>query len=208
MTAIAPHDATHDAPRFAPAPSVATIHTQEELAALVRAGLDTLDARLRDLAATLPRERWTTPRADGGWSVGELLEHLCLANADYLRPMHAMVDAGAPARPRDGRWRASLMGGLLRRSMESTRKLPAPREIRPGREARAGVIDALVATHDEVRALMTRAAPLDWRRLRMSSPWARLVRLNFGDTCLVILRHGERHIAQAERLAATLLAAR
>jgi hypothetical protein len=200
---------THDAaPRFAPAPSVATIRTQEELASLVRAGLDTLDARIRAMAEALPRERWTTRRADGGWSIGELLEHLCLANADYLRPMRVLVGAGAPARSGDGRWRASLMGGILRRSMESTRRLPAPRQIRPGPEARAGVVDALVGTHDEVRDLMTRAAALDWRRLRMSSPWARLVRLNFGDACLVILRHGERHTTQAERLAATLLGAR
>lgn len=194
----------------APAPTLAPasgIRTQAELDRRVRAGLDALEARIRTVAADVPADRWGTRRADGGWSIGELFEHLCLANGDYLVGMRALAGAGGPPRASDDWWRPSLMGGLLRRALESPRPMRAPRAIQPGPTPRPDVDGALIATWAETRALMTRAAGLDWRRLRMSSPWARIVRLNFGDACLLTLRHGERHVGQAERLAARLAAA-
>lgn len=194
----------------APAPTsvapTSRIRTQADLARVVATGLDALDARLAALLAGVPAGRWGVRRADGGWSLGEVLEHMCLSNEAYLARMRPMVAAGSAPGGSDTPWRPTLLGGLLARSLESPRKLPAPRSIRPGPSPRPDVVAVLRATHEEVRALMTRAAALDWRRLRMSSPFAWFVRPNFGDACLIILRHGERHAGQIERLAATIRA--
>lgn len=193
---------TAAAPAAPPRPPATGARTQEDLDRLLRHGFDALDARLLAAVADLPDERWRTRRADGGWSVGEVLEHMCLSNAAYLERMRAMVDGGGPAGAAGGAWRPTLTGGLVTRALEAPARLRAPRSIQPGPTPRPDVLAALVATHDAVRALLDRAAALDWRRLRMTSPWAWFVRPNFGDACLIVLRHGERHAGQIERLIA------
>lgn len=175
--------------------------SQRALRDVLRSGLDALDTRLRTSSALLPIERWTVRRPDGGWSVGEILEHCCLANDAYLGAMRAtLTRAGtAPSNAADYSWSPTLMGGLLRWSLEATFKMPAPGKIRPGPGARAHVLNALVATHDEMRAIMDASMAHDWRRLRFTSPLSPLVRPNFGDALAITLRHGQRHALQLER---------
>ncbi len=186
------------------APGRRSTTSRARLLETLRAGLDAVDARVRAAAESLPEARWGERRADGGWSLGEVLEHMCLANEAYLPSMRAMVERGAAAD--DDAWRPTLFAGLLAWALAAPRPLRAPRTIRPGPSPRPGVVEALLATHAEIRALMTRAERLDWRRMRFTSPFAWWVRPNFGDACLVILRHGERHAGQMERLVAELRA--
>jgi len=62
------------------------------------------------------------------------------------------------------------------------------------------VLGAVAATHDRVSALVQRLADTDWTSARMVSPFSKLVRPNFGDAALAVLRHSERHTAQIEQL--------
>ncbi|MCA0377135.1 MAG: DinB family protein [Gemmatimonadetes bacterium] len=180
--------------------------TQRGVDSTVRTGLTALDERLRAITTPLPAARWSVRRPDGGWSVGEVLEHCCLANDAYLTAMRAaLTRAGATVPPAGERlWRPTFMGGLLRKSLEMTFRLPAPGRIQPGPTPRANVLDALLATHEAVRTLMTDAAAHDWTRLRFTSPLSTLVRPNFGDAFLIALRHGERHAGQIERTIALI----
>lgn len=175
--------------------------SQRALHVAVRDGLHALDTQLRTSSALLPVERWTVRRPDGGWSVSEILEHCCLANEAYLGAMRAaLARAGAPrVTAHDFPWKPTLMGGLLRWSLEATFKLPAPGTIKPGPAARPHVLDALIATHDTMRTMMDASATRDWRRLRFVSPLSQLVRPNFGDAFAITLRHGQRHCLQLER---------
>jgi hypothetical protein len=188
------------------APGGASTRSRARLLETLRTGLDAVDARLRAAADALPAARWAERRADGGWSLGEVLEHMCLANEAYLPYLRAMVERGGAAGAGDDAWRPTLFAGLLAWALAAPRRLSAPRTIRPGPSPRPGVLEALLATHDEIRALMTRAERLDWRRMRFTSPFAWWVRPNFGDACLILLRHGERHAGQMERLVAELRA--
>ena len=184
--------------------------TQGALHAHVARALDELDARLRRAVAAVPADRMTVRPANGGWSVAEVLEHCCLSNEGYLAPLEAAVGAAAPSTAGDASglaWRPTLLAGVLRRSLEMTIPLRAPRAIQPGPSPRADVLEALVSTHDRLRALMTRAVALPWRRVRIASPFAAVVRPNFGDACLIVLRHGERHARQIERTAAEVTGA-
>ena len=178
--------------------------TQQALRDTLRAGFDALDQRLRASSALLPVERWSVRRPDGGWSVGEILEHCCLANDAYLSAMRVALTRAGAARgdAPDHGWTPTLMGGLLRWSLEATFKMPAPGQIQPGPTPRPQVLDALVATHDALRALMAETAAHDWRTLRFVSPLSSLVRPNFGDAFAICLRHGQRHAAQLERTVA------
>lgn len=189
-------------------------------AALMR-DLDALDRALRDQVATLGHAQRRTVPAAGGWDVDAVCEHLCLSNEHYLRVMTAAVDASLPAvgnaasshlgsgapfvEASRGRWRPTLGGRLLVHALVSPRRMPRPAVLTPGPEPRAAVLEALLATHQALRALLQRAASMEWRRVRFSSPFARLVRLNLGDGALVIVRHGERHARQIVRIRDSIL---
>ncbi|MFN8668335.1 MAG: DinB family protein [Gemmatimonadaceae bacterium] len=173
---------------------------QDTLAAELREALQRLEERLTAGVTPLtPAQRATRP-PDGGWCVDEILEHLCLANADYLGAMERALGTGHTLRSQR-RWRASLGGWLLVRAMESERRTRAPAAIVPATTPRDAVFDALLQSFERLSVAMERGATIDWRRVRMSSPYARWLRLNFGDAALVVVRHAERHALQVERLA-------
>lgn len=168
----------------------------------LRAQAEEITARVRTLTAGMndAQLRWTPP--DGGWSVGQVLEHLCIADDMYLERMRALVARpDAPRAAPDAEWRPTLAGRFLVRALERPRKLPAPRMWTP-LAPRPGVAAAYAARLDELLALLDRGAALDWRRVRTSSPVSRLIRLNLGDCFTLLAVHGRRHLGQMERVAA------
>ena len=142
---------------------------------------------------------WTPP--EGGWSVGQVLEHLVVANGLYLLLCEALVARGTAA-PGGAMWKPTLMGGLLARSMapEAKSRLPAPKVFRPGPAARERVLDTFTGMQERLAALIDRSATLDWRRLKGPSPVTSLVRVNLGDAFQVLVNHSNRHLNQARRI--------
>jgi len=146
----------------------------------------------------------------GGWSVGQVLEHLCVSTEVYMPPMQAMLrsaraDAGAPLRE----WKPMLFGRMLVYSLTAPRKLPSPKGMVPGVTPRGGVREAFLAMQAALGASIDDHASFDWRALRMSSPVVPrmlrpLARLNLGDVFSVLVVHAERHTRQMERVIATL----
>jgi DinB superfamily len=161
--------------------------------------LDDIERRARAIASDLDDSAmaWTPPA--GGWSIGQVFEHLVLGNVIYFPPMRALLARGRPAGARP--WQPSFSGRLLIGSLISPRKLPAPARIRPGPKPRDHVVDAFVETIHETADLVRQSKGLDLRALRMTSPVSGFVRgLNFGDALIVIVVHAHRHLGQVERI--------
>src|SRR5690242_14247737 len=80
----------------------------------------------------------------GGWSVGQVLEHLCRADELYALPMAQLLsrtrpDAGAATRE----WKSSIVGGLIASSLINPKPIKrGPRAFRPGPTPRNGVAEA------------------------------------------------------------------
>lgn len=176
---------------------------QDALSALVVAGLSTLDDEVERLVRPMDGARRVRQPADGGWSIDAILEHLCLAGERYLARMSQALAAGGARRER-GRWRPTIGGRLLARSMVSSWKLRAPSMIVPGPVPRPDVLDAFLLTNASIRDLLHSAVDVEWRGVRFASPFARWLTLNLGDAALVLLRHGERHHQQMQRVARSL----
>lgn len=157
-----------------------------------------LEPRARALVSGLtPAQLGATPPG-GGWSVAQVLEHLCLGNEAYVGPMEAAI---AKAKRRGGvprPHRPSFFGGLLARAVaeSNTRRLPTTPKMGP-LVARSGVLEAFLATLARIEALAREADGSDLRT-GMWSPIAP-IRLNVGDAFLVLVAHSERHLGQAER---------
>jgi hypothetical protein len=145
---------------------------------------------------------WTPP--EGGWSVGQVLEHLVVANGLYLQLCESLVARGAAAGVAAGAtWKPTLLGGFLARAVgpEAKSRLPAPKVFRPGPAARERVLDAFVGMQERLATLIERSATLDWRRLKGPSPVTPIVRVNLGDAFQVLVNHSNRHLNQARRIA-------
>lgn len=142
-----------------------------------------------------------------GWSVGQVLEHLCKADESYDAPFAALMrnarpDAGAPVRE----WKSSFIGGLIAGSLLKPRRLKGPKVFRPGPTPRNGVVEALLAREMNFVKAMDDAASYDWRALRIGSPalpsWA--PKMNLGDGFRIHVVHVTRHAQQIERLVGKL----
>lgn len=142
-----------------------------------------------------------------GWSVGQVLEHLCLADELYDAPFNALLlrsrpDAGAPARE----WKPSFIGGMIAGALLRSRPLKGPKVFRPGPTPRNGVVETLLARELNFVQAMDDAASFDWRALRIGSPalprWA--PKMNLGDGFRIHVVHVTRHSRQIERLVGKL----
>lgn len=175
---------------------------QSEYADLLRAELGATDAKLHAVAGTLGDRAlgWAPPA--GGWSIGQVLEHLIVAADSYLTPMRRLVDDGLAATGAGGDpiWRPTLMGGFLTKSLRAPRKLPAPRAYVPALVPRPNVLDECRARQRDTALLLERARPIEWTRIRMASPISRLIRLNLGDCFAINVAHARRHLGQIERI--------
>jgi hypothetical protein len=163
---------------------------------------DAADARARALAGDLSPTQlgWTPP--DGGWSVGQVLEHLVVSADDYLPRMRAAAARAGPADAAARPWRPSLVGRLLVGAVDprSARRQRAPRRWRPAPAPRPAVLEEFLRTQEALRSLLRAADGLDPARARLSSPVSPLLRLTLADALTILVLHAERHLAQAERV--------
>ena len=162
--------------------------------------LDRIEPRTRVAVAGLPEAKFVEMPPDGGWSVAQVFEHLCLANDAYLDGPLVPAVARAKARGKTDRsWRPSFLGGWLTGALiEGGKPMPAPRLFRVGSAPRDHVVDAFLAGVARVRALMLEADGHDLRT-GLASPVTPLIRLNVGDAFRILVVHCHRHLAQAER---------
>ncbi len=175
-----------------------------ELAPMITSALEAVNQRLQLAYAATADEQRDIQRSDGGWSVNQVLEHIARTNEAYLKPMTELADKLSLAPVSDVTWRSTFAARWLASSLTMTIPLPAPKKIEPGPDVRDEVVKAVITSHEEVCALMRRVAAKNWRLPRMVSPLSAMVRPNFGDACVVVLRHSERHTAQIENLVAEL----
>ena len=162
---------------------------------------------IAQLARPLDPEQLVRRPGTGGWSVGEVLEHLIVAESEYEPLVESLLrrarpDAGAPLRE----WTPTLFGGFLTRSLERPRRLPAPRKIRPSSAPRGGVVEKFLAQQSALVSRLDAAAGYDWSALTLRSPLVPallrpLARMNLGDSFSISVVH-ERHTRQMERVIA------
>ena len=170
-----------------------------------RLEVEALGARASDVAFASAPE-------GGGWSAGECLEHLTLMNRIYLDAIDEATRRGRAAGrkvvPDGPPKRHGWLGDAFVRSLAppATLKTRTFRRTVPARRPRADVLRDFMATQDRLVSTIDGARDLDFSRVRMSSPFFRLLRLSLGQSFGAMLAHNRRHIAQAEAALASLVA--
>jgi hypothetical protein len=170
------------------------------------AEIDAADQRAVALVKPLTAEQLNWKPGAAEWSIGQCLDHLCVANEVYLAAMEKRL-AGRPHGVAKeitpgwfGRW-------FIRTAIEpsaQSRRGRAPRKIVPRSEADPSVLDRFLRTNVQARDFIRRAARYDVNRVRFQNPFVPIIFFTLGTGLEVLVRHQRRHLLQAERVRARL----
>ena len=196
---------TTSAPSF-PLPLPQMPELQRDLHQRLRAEALANHTRLAAVIRPLEPEQIVRRPAPGAWSVGEALEHLCIADELYAKPLatlihRARVDAGAPLRE----WKPSFLGRMIAGTLSKPKPMKTPKAMRPGPTPRNGVVEDFLTRDRRLIQRMDEAASLDWRELRVHPPMIPVpfVTINLGDVFNIHVVHVHRHMGQIERAIAS-----
>ena len=180
---------------------------QRDLHLQLRAELIETRERIAAIVKPLDLSKINEHPEPNGWSVGQVLEHLCNADGRYETSLADLLksapkDAGAATRE----WKPSFIGGMIAGSLLKPKPLKSPKVFRPGPTPRNGVVEELLSRELEFVKEMDDAMSYDWRAIRIKSPalpsWA--PKMNLGDGFRIHVVHLTRHSHQIERVAGKL----
>ncbi|MFM1921081.1 MAG: hypothetical protein RLZZ303_2715 [Candidatus Hydrogenedentota bacterium] len=170
----------------------------EELAGRLRR----VNAEIESWPGKYPADALTRAPGPGAWSAVECMDHVGITAKRYHRKaaeaLHAAT-AGKAAAPFVPRY--SLMGRLelLVLNPKGGIKMKAPSSLTPVFSGSIEGISRCVDIHNEFLCLMAESDGLDLNCIRFWNPIVPVLRMNLGETFLIMTLHAERHLAQARR---------
>ncbi len=140
------------------------------------------------------------------WSVGQCFEHLIKANEIFYRKLdeiaageqkNSLLESYSPL--------SSFFGNLLVNSLKKDeRKFKAPtRKIVPPSEIDPNIIEIFAAHHAELIGKIKRTEAANWRKVKITSPFMKLITYKLSDGYKIVVEHERRHFRQAARVAET-----
>ena len=146
-----------------------------------------------------------TRPADGGWSVAECLEHLCVTAEHYLPLIDdALESAEANELRKQPPYKRSLLAAWL---ISQTEKVPpklkirSPAAFRPVNQHGAEQIRHRFASFQvRLTEAAKRANGLDLGRIKVPSPVTSLLKIPLGQAFRFIAAHQYRHLWQADQV--------
>ena len=164
--------------------------------------LDEVTAEARAKFGALNREQLNWRPPDGGWSVGQCLEHLIKTSEIYSEDFRAIAD-GTRATSFWENWSplSSFFGRFLTSYMDKDeKKVKTTERFVPPSEIEANIVDRFEASQQELISLIDSTSNADWDRTKLTSSFQGFVTYSLADAFRIIAAHQRRHIRQAERV--------
>jgi DinB superfamily len=168
------------------------------------------DARATALAKTLTPQQLNWKPGPDLWSVGQCLEHLCVASDVYLPAISnalANRQLGVTQEITPGWFGRWFIRNYIEPSPQ-TRRASAPKKTTPGTQIDATILQRFLTSNDRAREVTRQAAPYDVNRIRFRNPFIPGLRFTVGTGLEILSRHQRRHLLQAERIQALLFTSR
>jgi hypothetical protein len=137
------------------------------------------------------------------WSVGECISHLINSNALYLSKIESILTSNTSAPAKDFSYKQSFVGKMIVKGVDpaNVRKSKTFKVFFPeASDIPKSIIDDYTASSKKFIELADKLRHLDLKRIKLSSPVNKLLRMNLGDPLIIIPKHDERHLNQAERV--------
>lgn len=140
---------------------------------------------------------------DGGWSIGQCIEHLIRSNELFFDEF----DKVASGTRKNSVWQSwspftAVSGRFLIKSLRADeKKVKTIKTMVPPSEIAGDVVQRFAEHNERLAGKIRSVANADLARTVVSSPFLSLVTYNLGDGLEIILEHERRHLRQAERVA-------
>ena len=137
------------------------------------------------------------------WSVGECISHLVISNNLYLNKIEKILSSYPSSQEKDFPYKQSFFGKLIAKGVDPAyvRKSKTFKVFFPNaNEIHKDIIDEYVKSSKKFIELAGRMRNLGLKKIKLSSPVNKLIRLNLGDALIIIPKHDERHLNQAEKV--------
>lgn len=168
-----------------------------------------IEEEANELTSGFTNEAFVWRPSPDRWSVGECIEHLNVAGFLLLPQLRAAIDqahargvtGSAPKESTSPRF--TLLERLFIRSMspEVKIRLRTPGAYRPIAELEVeATVERFCGLQQELRRVATDAASLDLRRVRVTSPANRFLRMGLGAWLESTAVHERRHLLQAQKV--------
>jgi len=140
------------------------------------------------------------------WSVGECINHLLTTNKLYLAKIEKIMDLSPTVSEKDYLYSQSFMGKMITKAVEpvNVKKFKTFKVFLPDKSTvRKTIVKEYISSSKKFIEYINKIRYLDLKKMKLSSPVNILIRLNLGDVLIIIPKHDERHLNQADRLMKT-----
>ncbi|MEO5579516.1 MAG: DinB family protein [Gemmatimonadaceae bacterium] len=180
---------------------------QRQLAEIVKQ-FEHAQARVDRLTDAIPENRWPVRSDPDRWSVAECIAHLNLTSDAYIpRLRQAIVDARRMAPVKSHRYRrdpagfffSAVIGPLPTLGGVRLGRVKTPPKFVPeGKLTRQLVVAEFKKYQEDLIAIVREGDGMALDKVWIKSPFGERIRYNCFSAFVILPRHQERHIDQAE----------
>jgi hypothetical protein len=138
------------------------------------------------------------------WSIAQCIDHLNVYDRLYLIRFRRILISGRKNLLSRDHYKPSLLGNYFIRQVDprqSSQTFTAPAVFQPGQsDVPTGVLSEFTRLQHLLWEMLEKAKRYDLKRNKVPTPVTELVRLRIGDAFIVVVRHDQRHILQAQRV--------
>ncbi|MDZ4859417.1 MAG: DinB family protein [Candidatus Hydrogenedentes bacterium] len=167
--------------------------------------------RIDVLIAGLTFETFNQRPASGGWSIAEVVDHLCILGEMLLPRIDVAIDeAGVRGWRGNGPFRYPFLSRLFIKSVgpltpNKRGKMKAPKIFAPSTDqALDGLVERFRALQDKLVVRCRAADGINLRKPSFASPASPLIRVRLGAWIEAIAMHQLRHFQQIDDIRASL----
>lgn len=137
------------------------------------------------------------------WSVGECISHLFITNSLYLDKIENILKVHTASSAKVFSYKQSFVGKMIVRGIDpkNVRKTKTFKVFFPdASEIQKSIVDDYAASSKRFIGHADDLRQFDLKKIKLSSPVNKFLRMNLGDPLIIIPKHDERHLNQAERV--------
>lgn len=166
-------------------------------------------AQVNSITGDISNEQFNQRPSNGGWSIGECIEHLVLTGIDYSGQIEKGIEK---ARENNylykGPYKYSWIGKKFISNVEPPAKLKfkAPKSWKPDSSLPMDkTISDYMSLQDRWIGLLNSSRELDITKVKLPSPASKLLRFSIFEMFHVNAAHQRRHLWQAENVKKSIL---
>jgi len=158
------------------------------------------DRRATELVAGLTGPQLNLQPSAAAWSIGQCLEHLCIANNIYLPAISQALANHKPSAVAniEPGWFARWFIANYIEPSPKTRRVRAPKKIIPPARVDPSVLERFLRSNQAARELALHAGAYDVNRIRFRNPFIPIIYFTVGAGFEIVCAHQRRHLLQAE----------